>query len=146
MGSLAALIVDAGALYAVADRRNPDHAAMVDLIQGWRGEAIVSAFAAAEADYLILTRLGLEAELGFLEDLAESYAVEALDPDGILQAREICGQYADLRLGLADASIVVLADRWRTRSLATLDERRFRAVRPLSGGAFELLPGDSQRP
>jgi predicted nucleic acid-binding protein len=140
------LILDTGALYAYVDRRDPRNTAVRELLRAWAGELVVSAFTAAEADYLILDRLGLDAEFEFLRDLAGAYTVEALDPDGLLQARDVCAQYADLRLGLADASMVVLADRWRTRSLATFDERHFRAVRPLSGGAFELLPDDSRRP
>jgi len=42
-------------------------------------------------------------------------------------------------IGLADASLVVLAARAATRSPLTLDERHFRAVRPQQGGAFRLL-------
>ena len=43
-------------------------------------------------------------------------------------------------LALADASIVVLADRYRTRTIATLDRRHFDVVRPLSGGRFSVVP------
>jgi hypothetical protein len=42
--------------------------------------------------------------------------------------------------GLADLSLVVLASRLDTRRLARFDLRRFRDLRPLAGGAFELLP------
>lgn len=52
-------------------------------------------------------------------------------------------RYRSLSIGLADASLVVLADRYGTNRLLTLDERRFRAVRPLGGGAFRLLPTDA---
>ncbi|HEV8635715.1 MAG TPA: hypothetical protein VG370_15925 [Chloroflexota bacterium] len=45
-------------------------------------------------------------------------------------------------IGLADASLVVLAQRFRTRRLLTFDERAFRNVAPLQGGAFLLLPAD----
>lgn len=41
---------------------------------------------------------------------------------------------------LDDADAVVLAARLRTRRILTFDERHFRAVRPLQGGLFELLP------
>lgn len=51
-------------------------------------------------------------------------------------------RYADLSLGLADCSIMVLAARYRTRRLLSFDERHFRAVAPLQGGAFQLLPAD----
>lgn len=51
---------------------------------------------------------------------------------------------ADTRLGLADASLVALAERLATIDIATLDERHFRAVRPLANGkAFRLLPADA---
>ena len=46
-------------------------------------------------------------------------------------------------LGLADASLVALAERLETISIATLDERHFRSVRPLAAAdAFRLLPAD----
>jgi predicted nucleic acid-binding protein len=51
--------------------------------------------------------------------------------------------YVDQRLGLADASVVMIAGRYRTTALLTLDERHFRAVRPLWGEAFTLLPTDN---
>lgn len=103
----------------------------------------MSAFTAAEADHLVLTRLGVDAELALLDDLAVTYAVESLDARQLRAARAVCARYRDLGLGLADASIVVLAQRWSTVCLATFDRRHFRAVRPLQGGAFRLLPSDA---
>jgi uncharacterized protein len=50
--------------------------------------------------------------------------------------------YRDLRLGLADISLVLLARRHRTRRLLTFEERACRAVAPLQGGAFTILPAD----
>ena len=51
-------------------------------------------------------------------------------------------RYADLDVGLADLSVVVLAERWGTRRPLTLDDH-FRALRPLAGGQFTLLPFDA---
>ena len=52
-------------------------------------------------------------------------------------------RYPDLGLGLTGASLVCLAARLSVVSLATFDERHFRAVRPLAGGsAFRILPAD----
>jgi len=91
----------------------------------------------------VLSRLGIDLELQFLEDLARNFLLDSLDAAGVAEAASICRRYRDLELGLSDASIVVLARKWRTRSLATFDERHFRVVRPLQGGAFELLPADA---
>jgi predicted nucleic acid-binding protein len=52
-------------------------------------------------------------------------------------------QYSDLGLGLADASLVVLADRHDVLEILTLDERHFRALRGPHGRPFRLLPADA---
>lgn len=135
-----ALIVDAGVIYSAADRRDPDHERARDTLTEWQGELVLSAFTAAEADYLILDRLGVDAELGFLKDLGSAYTLELLDQNGLAEAAAICERYRDLELGLADASIVVLASKWSTVSLASFDRRHFHAVRPTQGGSFELSP------
>lgn len=135
--------MDANVLLAVADADDPDHEECRQLIGGWPGELVVSAFTAAEADYLIQRRLGLDAEFAFLEDLWDTYRVDSLDAAGLKAVGGICRRYRDLEIGLADASMVVLADRFSTTDLATFDERHFRAVSPLAGGSFRLLPADA---
>lgn len=51
-------------------------------------------------------------------------------------------RYADLKIGLTDASIVVLAHRCRTERILTMGRHHFTVVRPLStADAFVLLPG-----
>jgi uncharacterized protein len=127
---------------SATDSADPDHRVVVDILTSWQGELVISAFTAAEADYLILSRLGIDAELLFLRDLAHAYTVESLTSQEIDSAADICARCHELELGLADASIVMLADRWRTTALATFDQRHFRTVAPLQGGAFELLPAD----
>jgi len=114
-------------------------------LRGWDGELVSSAFTVAEADHLILTRLGVNAELGFIDSLASGFLVPTLDPQGLRDARQLCARYREQRLGLADASIVVLAARFSTSYLATFDERHFRSVRRLDddAGAFTLLPTDA---
>jgi predicted nucleic acid-binding protein len=89
-----------------------------------------------------LTRLGVDAELALLDDLAVTYTVQALDARGLKTARELCTRYRDLELGLADASMIVLADQWSTRTIATFDRRHFRTVTALDGSPFTLLPSD----
>jgi uncharacterized protein len=134
------MIVDASVLYAAADADDSDNRSSVELLSAWSGPLVVSAFNAAEADSLILDRLGVDAELRFFADLTGAYILDMPDNEGIEEAAEICRGYADLELGLADASILVLAKKWRTCSIATLDQRDFLALRPLYGDALQLLP------
>ena len=141
-----ALIVDAGVMYAQADADEPRHAAVAQLLRDERGPLITTELAVAEADYLILDRLGIEVELAFLEDLASgAIQVECLSRAELEKAREVVAQYGDLKLGLTDASLVVIAARHRTTRIASFDERAFRTVAPLGGGGFSVLPADAGR-
>ena len=138
-----ALVVDAGAMYAMADADDPGHEAVRETLLGTREELVTTELAVAEADYLILDRLGGDAEAAFLEDLAEgTYTVECLDRGAIRQAADLIAQHRDLRIGLADASLVVVAARHGTRRIVSFDHRAFRAVAPLQGGTFTILPAD----
>lgn len=138
------LVVDAGVLYAQADRDDPHHATVSAFLRAEPGALVTSQIAVAEADYLILDRLGVETELAFLDDLAAgTFSAEALTAEELSAARDLVRTHRDLRIGLADASLVLLARRYRTRRLASFDERAFRTVTPLQGGAFTLLPADA---
>jgi uncharacterized protein len=138
-----ALVVDAGTLYAQADADEPRHASVAAVLKTERETLVTTEFAVAEADYLILDRLGIEVELAFLDDLAEgTFVTECLTRSELQTARAVVERYGNLRLGLADASLVVLAERFKTRRILTFDERAFRVVVPLSGGAFTILPAD----
>jgi len=140
-----ALIVDAGALYAQADASEPRHAAVARLLLAERELLVTSELAVAEADYLILTRLGIDVELAFLEDLVQAtYSVVCLNQAELLLARDLVARYRDLRIGLADASLAVLAHRYQTRRILSFDERAFRQITPLQGGSFTVLPADAK--
>jgi len=60
----------------------------------------------------------------------------------VARAWRVMQRYVDLQIGLADASIVVLAERYDVTSVLTLDERHFRAMRPGPRKRFKLLPFD----
>ncbi|MGH2365525.1 MAG: hypothetical protein ACRDGF_03400 [Chloroflexota bacterium] len=85
----------------------------------------------------------MEAELAFLDDLAEgTYTVDCLSRAELSRAGDVARRYRDPRPGLAGCSLVVLAHRYQTRRLATLNQRDFRHIIPLQGGSFHILPAD----
>lgn len=138
------LILDAAPLIAAADVRDRRRAEVQDAIRSEREALVVPAPVTAEVDYLLGRRLGAEPRRRFLDDLALGrFIVEGvtLDEYGVIARLE--RRYADLDLGLADLSIVVIAARFETVRLLTFDERHFRTVRPLQGDAFELVPADA---
>ena len=57
-------------------------------------------------------------------------------------ARAITEQHADLGISLADASIVVLAERHGVVDVLTLDQRHFRVLNS-QGKPFRVLPADA---
>jgi uncharacterized protein len=94
-----------------------------------------------EAAYLIATRLGTEAEVRFLGDLAAgAFAVEPVDPPDWLRIAELVARYRDLPLGTVDASVVATAERLGIVEVATVDRRHFSVVRPRHTDALTLLP------
>ena len=87
------------------------------------------------------SRLGAEAEAGFLDLIAtgESATVD-LDAEDYGRTAVLVRQYADLRLGAVDASIVAVAERLGVTEVATVNPRDFTVVRPGHTGHFTLLP------
>jgi predicted nucleic acid-binding protein len=70
------------------------------------------------------------------------YRLEPFSAADVAAALVIPDLYPTLELGLADASLVVLAERHRTLDLLALDERHVRVVRGSGGRPVRLLPAD----
>lgn len=137
------LVLDAAPLVALASRDDPRKPNILSLLRAEPGALIVPAAVTAEIDYLLDRRFGPSARRAFLADLAAGrYLVDHLDLTDYETVAEFDRGYADLNLGLADVSLVIAARRYETRRILTFDHRHFRALRPLQGGTFVLLPDD----
>jgi uncharacterized protein len=137
------LIIDAAPLVAVADPGEPHRAAVLDAMRAESDALVIPAPVTAEIDYLLGRRFGRSARSAFLRDLAAGrFVVACLERDDYETIVGLERRYADLELGLADCAVVALAQRFQTYRIMTFDERHFRAVTPLQGGAFEILPAD----
>jgi predicted nucleic acid-binding protein len=135
------LLCDTSALLAYFDSYERQHALVRDAVERDDGPFVVSPFVLAELDYLLWSRRGVDAELAVLAELARgAWSLPSFGTDDFSAAVSVVERYRDQGIGLTDASLVVLADRYRTRSLLTLDRRHFDVVRPLGGGRFRILP------
>lgn len=95
----------------------------------------------AEVAYLLETRLGAEAEVRFLGDLAAGNLIpEPVQAGDWIRIAELVADYRDLPLGTVDASVVAAAERLRVVQLATLDRKHFTVARPAHAPAFEIVP------
>ena len=133
--------MDTSALLAYFDSDEPDHEAVATILEEADEPLVVSPYVIAELDYLVVSRLGVGAELAVLAELdGGAWDLAPFDSDGLRDASAVVERYADQRIGIADASNVVLAARFQTQTIVTLDRRHFDILRPLSGGRFLVLP------
>ena len=139
------IIADTSGLLAAMDPDEQHHEACRAVVANHPEPLVVSPFVLAELDYLIRSKLGIDAELVMLDDMAAgAYQLAEMLPADVAACRSLIARYRDLDLGLADASNMILASRLRTTSILTLDERHFRAVRTSNGRPFRLLPADGE--
>lgn len=136
------LLVDTSGLLAAMDAGQRRHADCAAVIAGAAGPFLLSPFVLAELDYLLVSRVSRKAQQDLLEEVARgAYRLEPFDASDVQTARQVIDKYPNLDLGLADASLVVLAARHRLRDVLTLDRRHFNAIRQLNGRPFRVLPG-----
>lgn len=137
------LLIDAAPVVALVDPDEPRRDAILAALRDEAGALVIPAPTTAEIDYLLGQRFGHVARRAFLRDLAAGrFVVACLEREDYATVIDLEERYADLQLGLADCALVTLADRYRTTRILSFDERHFRAVAPLTGDAFTILPAD----
>ncbi len=138
------IILDTSGFLAAIDGSQRAHREAAEALRGSGGPFLLSPFVLAELDYLLSVRVSASAAAALLGQVAAgAYRLEPMDADDIAHAAEVIERYRDLQLGLADASLVVLAERYQTSDILTLDERHFRAVAGPRGRPFRILPADA---
>ncbi len=135
------LIVGAGPLYAAAASGDEDHTRCVELLATASRPLLVPELVVTEVSYLLSDRIGPHAELAFARSIAEGeLIVEPVLDSEWQRVAELVEQYADLPLGMADASLVALAERHAQEQVASLDHRHLSVVRPRHVTRLTLLP------
>lgn len=141
------IIADTSALYAAFDTAQPEHGDARALLE--RELFAVSPLVITELDHLVHRDLGFAAAIQVMEALNAriadgQYRLAELRHADLVAAHDVRTKYEGLKLDLADAVGVVLADKYKTERIFTLDQRDFRAITPLTSGfsAFRLLPAD----
>jgi predicted nucleic acid-binding protein len=135
------VLIDAGPLYAALDRDDAHHAECRELLESAPGPLLVPLLVVSEVVYFLATRLGAEAEVRFLGDLAAGVLLaEPVAAEDWVRIAELVWTYRDMRLGTIDASILAAAERLGESVIATLDRRHFGAVRPRHAEALQLVP------
>jgi uncharacterized protein len=138
------IVLDTGGLYAALDANEDLHGRCVAALASAQPPRVLSPFVLAELDYLIGTRAGHAAQVALLDEVVRgAYRLEPFSADDVERATRIMERYKSLSVGLADASVVVLAHRHATLDLLCTDQRHFRTLEGPGRRPFRLLPFDT---
>jgi predicted nucleic acid-binding protein len=138
------IVVDTSVIVAYMNSADADHELVGAWMEAEQDDLVTTPLIIAEVDHLVASRGGRAAGSALRADLAAGAYLVEWWPGALGTSVDIAERYGDNGLGLADASLVALAERLGTVDIATSDERHFRAVRPLAAGAaFRLLPLDA---
>jgi uncharacterized protein len=139
-----ALIADSGGIYGLYDASEKKHKSIRKAFEQEPGLAIIPMPLLSKIDYLLRTRLGIQAESNFIDDVrAGAFTLEPCSLGDLARCRALIETYRDLGLGLADASVIACAERLSIPRVLTVDERHFRVVRTAAGKPLVLLPADA---
>lgn len=137
----AALLVDTGALYALADETDRWHHPVRAFLERHPDSLILPVTVLPETCYLLNAYLGQEAERRVVASCARGeLIIETVTSADLRRCLELLETYADANIGFVDASVVAIAERLNVRRLLTTDRRDFSLIRPRHCPALELLP------
>ena len=137
------ILIDTSGLLSALDESQRYHHECATVVGEMSPPLLLSPFVLAELDYLLMRHIGRGAQAALLEEVARgAYQLEPFSAADVANAKEVIERYGDLDIGLADASIVVLAERHAVTEVLTLDERHFRALRIDRRKRFKVLPFD----
>ncbi len=105
------IIADTGFWIALANADDKHHQLAIDAFSKLREPLITTWPVVTETCHLLLKRMGIEAELGFMRTLHQGcFIVFDIRNEHRGYLLRLMEKYADLPMDLADASLVVLAE------------------------------------
>lgn len=138
------ILLDTSGLLSALDLSQRFHRECVQALRAAQPPLLLSPFVLAELDYLLAKHVGSAAQEALLAEVARgAYQLEAFTADDVVRAGEVIQRLPGQNIGLADASIVVLAERHGVTTVLSLDERHFRALRIDRRKRFRILPFDA---
>lgn len=131
------ITLDSSAVFALLNRRDPDHRRVKTVVQQDSGPYLIPAAALGEIAYLVEERLGQKAMDLFLADLISGAFTLDCGETGLSRSRQLARKYPDLPLGFTDAAVAACAEVNGKRVL-TLDIRDFSVIAKETG--LVILP------
>ncbi|MCX6361022.1 MAG: PIN domain-containing protein [Armatimonadetes bacterium] len=132
-------LVDAGPLIAAVNRGDTYHAACAALLRAQTDPLYTTMSVLTEAMYVAGARLGWTAQEALWRvSLRGDLLLVHPDSTDMQRMSALMHRYRDLPMDLADASLVVAAERLGTCRIITLDRKDFSVYRLHGRRAFEI--------
>ena len=123
------VLADTGYWLALANVRDRWHQAAVSVTRQLDEHLVVTWPVVTETCHLLLSRLGVQAELRFIEQVSTNVEIHELRQEHLGAIRVLMEKYADLPMDLADASLVLAATELGEGRILSTDQRDFNAYR-----------------
>ncbi len=137
-----ALVLDTGPVVALLDSDDRDHRRCAELLTGSNEDLVIPTPVLVEIDYWVIKLAGPDPWAEFVAEITDGvFRLEHPTEGDLARCAELERQYADLDLGLVDASVIAVCERMGEKKVATLDHRHFSVVRPRHCRRLQLLPG-----
>ena len=123
------VLADTGYWLALANRTDQWHDIAVAATRGLDEPLVVTWPVLTETCHLMLSRLGVLAELRFVEQISRNVDIHEIGKERIVDVHALMAKYHNLPMDLADASLVVAATDLGEGRILTTDQRDFNAYR-----------------
>jgi len=138
---MAAILVDTGILYAMADIDDAWHERAKIFLQNIIDILVVPITVLPEICYLLNTHLSQDSEKKLIASVTQGeFRIEGLTNEDFRRSYQLLESYSDMNIGFVDASVVAVAERLKIHRILTTDRKHFSIIRPRHCQTFDLLP------
>lgn len=133
------VLIDTGPLVACFNPDDKDHQPCLDKMRLLKGRRLATTLAIV-TETLYLLDFSPENQEKFLCFMASGIVdIPELQPEDLKRAADLMKKYRDCPMDFGDATLVILANRLKTRQIVTLDERDFSVYRTDRDKPFEII-------
>jgi predicted nucleic acid-binding protein len=133
------VLADTGPIVAILSESDEHHDACIEQLQRIKGPILTCWTVVTEAVWLLRAYPAAIARLLSSFD-GRPFELAPLNAEDMSGISAILAKYRDLGIQLADASLVLLANREGVDTIFTLDRRDFTVLRLARGKKFRLIP------
>jgi len=138
---MAAVLVDTGILYAMADLDDAWHEPVKAFLENITDSLVIPVTVLPEICYLLNAHLNQESERKLIASIIQGeLRIENLIAEDYRRSLQLLESYSNVNIGFVDASMVAISERLKINRILTTDRKHFSIIRPRHCRAFELLP------